>query len=277
MSITRTAWTDDDGSGTTGTIINNAEKTTLYDQIDGRWSEATITSTGTQNNLTYSEADVIRCNNASDLTLTGITAPASPAKPGKRLVVVSVGAGNVFLAHQSGSSTAANRIINFATSANTPLAAGSGVAVLVYDDTTDRWRLVSHEQGAWITATFADADYTGSGGADADWAVDSGDIVTAAYRLSGRTLGFMFGVGASTVANTPAHLRRTVPGGFTIAKSTRVLYDAQNNGGAFAAGLLKANASATVLEFYSTLNEATAWVNGTNNNSVYGQVFVEVT
>lgn len=34
MAITRTAWTDDDGSGTTGTIINNAEKTTLYDQID---------------------------------------------------------------------------------------------------------------------------------------------------------------------------------------------------------------------------------------------------
>jgi hypothetical protein len=34
MPITRTAWVDDDGTGTTGTIINNAEKQALYNQID---------------------------------------------------------------------------------------------------------------------------------------------------------------------------------------------------------------------------------------------------
>lgn len=34
ITITRTAWTDDDGSGTTGTVINNAVKTELYNQID---------------------------------------------------------------------------------------------------------------------------------------------------------------------------------------------------------------------------------------------------
>src|SRR2546430_12600236 len=33
-TITRTAWTDDDGTGTSGTVVNNAEKTTLYTQID---------------------------------------------------------------------------------------------------------------------------------------------------------------------------------------------------------------------------------------------------
>lgn len=33
-AITRTSMTDDDGTGTTGTIINNAWKTQLYDQID---------------------------------------------------------------------------------------------------------------------------------------------------------------------------------------------------------------------------------------------------
>jgi hypothetical protein len=35
MAITRTPMVDDDGSGTTGTIINNAWKTELYNQIDG--------------------------------------------------------------------------------------------------------------------------------------------------------------------------------------------------------------------------------------------------
>lgn len=35
MPITRTVMIDDDGSGTTGTIFNNAWKQELYDQIDG--------------------------------------------------------------------------------------------------------------------------------------------------------------------------------------------------------------------------------------------------
>jgi len=34
MPITRTPWTDDDGTGTTGTIVNNAEKQGIYNQID---------------------------------------------------------------------------------------------------------------------------------------------------------------------------------------------------------------------------------------------------
>lgn len=34
VTITRTAFTDDDGTGTTGTVINNAVKTELYGQID---------------------------------------------------------------------------------------------------------------------------------------------------------------------------------------------------------------------------------------------------
>jgi hypothetical protein len=34
VTITRTPWIDDDGSGTYGTVINNAEKTALYAQID---------------------------------------------------------------------------------------------------------------------------------------------------------------------------------------------------------------------------------------------------
>ena len=33
-TITRTPWIDDDGTGTTGTVINNAVKTELYNQID---------------------------------------------------------------------------------------------------------------------------------------------------------------------------------------------------------------------------------------------------
>jgi hypothetical protein len=34
VTITRTPWIDDDGTGTTGTVINNAVKTSLYNEID---------------------------------------------------------------------------------------------------------------------------------------------------------------------------------------------------------------------------------------------------
>lgn len=59
MAITRTADTDDDGTGTTGTIHNNSWKTTtIYDPIDsliGDWTSYTPTWTnGTLGNGTLS-------------------------------------------------------------------------------------------------------------------------------------------------------------------------------------------------------------------------------
>ena len=52
MAITRTAMVDDDGSGTTGTVINNAWKQELYDQIDGL-----VVPIGTWINTPFSAAD----------------------------------------------------------------------------------------------------------------------------------------------------------------------------------------------------------------------------
>jgi Chaperone of endosialidase len=42
VTITRTAWIDDDGSGTYGTVINNAEKTLLYNQIDAALAQLAV-------------------------------------------------------------------------------------------------------------------------------------------------------------------------------------------------------------------------------------------
>ena len=262
MSITRTAWTDDDGSGTTGTVINNAIKTGLYDEIDARWSRASITSTGTQNNLDISEADLVILNNASLLTITGIVAPASPVKPGKRLILVSTGAGQVDLSHQSGSSTAANRMINFATSASTSLAAGSGAAVYVYDDANSRWRLVSHTQGAYITPTFAAGDYTASTGS---WTVDSGDVTTCAYLLEGRKLTVAWVISGTDVSATPTSLQRAIPGGFTSALTATHSCHATDAGGTQESGSLVVTASGTLLLF--RLQDGTAWATTSSDNT----------
>lgn len=270
MSITRTAWTDDSGAGTDGTIINNAAKTTLYDELDARWSELTTTSTGNQDNFVITsasiEADVLRCNNASLLTLRGIAAPASPAKPGKKLIIVSVGAGQVDLSNQDTNSTAANRIITGHTNAATKisLAAGSGRALLEYDDTTDRWRVVVHEQGAAIAVTHANSNFTGAG-TDADWDVAAGDQTTFTYRLRQRQLHIECTVVSSTVANTPADLRVTIPGGFTAANTVSSACYASDNGTVLMTRCY-VEAAGTVIKIDRV--GAATWANATNATSV---------
>lgn len=152
MSVTRRTWTDDSGAGTDGTILNNAELQRVYDDVDARWSRVTSTSTGTQTVINPTEADLLLFNNATDLTIRSITAPSSPSKPGKRLILASIGAGNVFLNHgDTTGTTAANRLVNLVTSAATPLAAGSGAAIYVYDDNATRWRLIGHDQGNLVS------------------------------------------------------------------------------------------------------------------------------
>lgn len=47
VTITRTNWIDDDGTGTTGTVINNAEKTLLYNQIDAALAQLLPLAGGT--------------------------------------------------------------------------------------------------------------------------------------------------------------------------------------------------------------------------------------
>ncbi len=47
VTITRTAWIDDDGTGTSGSVINNAEKTTIYNQIDAALAQVLPLAGGT--------------------------------------------------------------------------------------------------------------------------------------------------------------------------------------------------------------------------------------
>lgn len=197
MVMPRTAWADDSGSGSDGTILNNAEKTALYDQIDARWSEVGISSTGAINNLSITEGDVARFDNATIAILSGIVAPASPPKPGKRLYLYSAAAGDVEILNESGLSTAANRFI---TGFNGPirLAAGIGRAVAIYDDlTNDRWRIIHHEQGQAIGYT---PIWTASGVAPA---LGNGTLA-GAYYVRGKQVSvhITFTAGSTTTFGT---------------------------------------------------------------------------
>jgi len=233
-----------------------------------------ITTTGTQTALSIPTGRgvlEIRANNASLLTLQGITAPSFD---GQILIIQSVGAGQVDIANQNGSASAANRIACGVTG-TISLAAGSGRCMLAYDSTNSYWRVVHHEQGAWITPTFAAGDYTAETG---NWTVDAGDVVAFRYQLSGRMLSVIFNIVGTDVSATPAYLIRAVPGGFTntTAFSTPSVV-VSNAGGATAVGLINIPASSTSMRFYAT-EALGAWSSTSSDNTfAIGTVSIEVT
>lgn len=202
MAVDRTWYNtlvDDSGSGTDGTILDKADFDSLINAIDdaiaaGSTVIQTTTSTGSQNDFALTtSANVLRCNNASTLTLTGLATGVD----GQVLDIVSVGAGQVDIANQSGSSTAANRVINPITG-TISLAAGSGVARLRYDGTSSRWRVIAHEQGAAIA-------YTPTWTASVNPSIGNGTI-TGLYYLRGRTcwLDVYLVMGSTTTFGTGA-------------------------------------------------------------------------
>lgn len=259
-------------SGSTIWTVDNVAGGTYLAQQAALPQVQTTTSTGTQNDFVLSCSTtavicVLRVNNASDVTFTGFSALSS----GSRLIVVAVGAGNVYLSPQSGGSTPAYRLINVATSSTTPLAANAGRAEYVYDSTTARWRLVSHEQGAWITPTYAGTDYTASAGT---WTVGSGDVSVYRYYLTGRILNVQLELANTDVSTTPATLRLLVPNTFTLNSiSIYNLIRVSNGGAAVAVGI--AQPVSNQIYFASTVGGA-AWSASAASTYVQGFMSFEV-
>jgi hypothetical protein len=188
----------------------------------------TVADTGSQNDYAPVEFTgqpvLIRANNSSDLTITGLAYPLD----GQEVTIVSVGSGNVFFTHEA-SSTSANQLTNTATSGQTPLAAGKGWVRYLYDGTTAKWRMVGHEQGAYIAPAFNSAAFTANG--SMTWTVESGDVTGFSYYLSGRQLTFQFYLVNTSVGGTPDTLLQiNMPGGFTIAsQNSNGLWATDNN------------------------------------------------
>lgn len=195
-------------------------------------SEFTITTTGNIDDLDFGDAATIRMNNATLSTLRGLKAGTA----GQRVVIVSIGAGEVDFAHQNTGSTAANRLINRVTSGITPLAPGLGIAMYEYDGTTARWRLVSHEQGAPITVPFSAGNFTVSAGTGT-WVVASGNQSAFTYLIVGSQMHLNIVLNATTITLAPTNLKIAFPNGYTSSNTAwglAFIYD--NSSSTFAQG-----------------------------------------
>jgi len=128
---------------------------------------STIVTTGTQTALPLPDGRselTIFANNATLLTIQGIVANETQGYDGQRLQIISIGAGDVDLAHQNTGALAAYRLINF-VSGTTTLPAGVGQADFVRDNTTGRWRMTKLEPSVSAGLTL----YSTTGTCPAGW------------------------------------------------------------------------------------------------------------
>jgi hypothetical protein len=137
--------------GSTGTSVINASNVTIGTLPQNvKWTQYDTSATGTQDDFTFtvaaSQADVIRAANATTLTLTGLAAGI----PGQRLVVMATDADIVFAQEDAGSDPA-NRIETF--SGLDVTITTDTAAYLIYDGTSDRWRLLMVSSAAVAVAS----------------------------------------------------------------------------------------------------------------------------
>lgn len=242
-------------------------KTNHY-QVAG---EVLVTTTGNIDNLDFEDCSVILMNNASLSTIRGLKA----GYPGQEVSIVSIGAGQVNFSHQDSGSSAANRLINFVTSGITPLAAGVGKATYKYDLTTDRWRLINHNQGAPISIAFSAGNFTASGAMT--WTVDAGDIFGDTYYLQGRLLTLHFSYVNTTVGGVAStELRKTYPNGYISSGRFPCFFRQSENGNiTFTLTNGLTTASDTYMRFYNNVTGA-AWALTTNLTTVEGFAIIGI-
>ena len=217
MAITRTPIVDDDGSGETGTTIDNLWKQELYDQIDGVVSgvEAPIAGGGV---ITLPvNTTVVRVSPATPIVISGVTALGG-AKSGQQVLLHNAGPSTVRIAQEDVGAAAADRVIYLASTRGQILGVG-GCVRLVYDATWFRWRMFLVTPGRPIPVTYSSADFTASAG---NWTVDAGDAIANEYVQEGAVLSWWFRIGTSSVSTAGAGLQLKVPGGFSIEAAVSV-------------------------------------------------------
>jgi hypothetical protein len=93
--------------------------------------------TADQNDYSLPTADVVRLSASAARNVTGFAAGSS----GRALLLVNVGSFAITLKHQSTSSSAANRLV-VPWAGDYVMDANGGAALVIYDATTQRWRVV---------------------------------------------------------------------------------------------------------------------------------------
>jgi hypothetical protein len=213
-----------------------------------------------------STARIVRFTTDARRTITGLTATTA----GHYVTLSNVGLNTAVFAHNSGSSSAANRIICPNEHICT-LHAGDSLDAW-YDTTASLWRINAPAAPSGpIRPTFAAGDFTASAGT---WTVDSGDVSDYSYTVTDKLMTVWFSINDTDVSNAGVALRLAVPGGFTIATGANCqnLIRVSDAGATEVAGIAQATGGLTYLILYASLAAGGFSSTSSDNTDVTGQI-----
>lgn len=141
--ITRTALTDDDGTGTTGTVLNNTWQTGLYNAIDGAIQTVKTLTDGATVALDASQGSVFRLSAGGDRT---VSVPTNPTAGQRILVQHYANGANRTLTLTTGSSGAFRFGSTFASLSATT-SGKTDYIECVYNGTDSRWDVINAVKG----------------------------------------------------------------------------------------------------------------------------------
>jgi len=202
---------------------------------------------------------------ASDLTLQGIAGGTA----GQLFLLRNLGTKIAWCAHDNGAAAASDQLQNLVTSGSTPVAPGG---FILYQHNGTDWKLIDHDQGAWITRTFAAGDFFANG--SMTWTVEAGDIGGDLYKIDGRAIRWNLYIYPTTVggtANTGLQVR--IPNSLKITKTLLSAAYVINNGVA-EFGAWSSIANDTFITFVRL--GLPNWTLGTNNVGVFAATSFEV-
>jgi hypothetical protein len=181
-TINRATWVDDDGSGATGTIINNARlQGDIYDKIDQGFATLDAKDASQDTSITANGPHKILSTNHTDS------------------VAATLVAGDVLRADATGKLAR--------------LPAGSNGQLLSVVSGLPAWIAAPAAPGLWTDVAFNAANFS-TPTAGATWAVTAGSY---SYTVVGNTAIVAVTVlgTASTITGAPVRLRITLPAGIT--------------------------------------------------------------
>jgi hypothetical protein len=178
-------WVDDDGTGTVGTIINNAAKTALYNEIDASCAFVNAANVFLANqNISAPAPTIVFVNSAA-------------AADAKRIYLANEGPQFAF------------RVVNDAFGIqSTPLQLTRTGDAVVGRDVYEKGRAAP--MGHWTTVPF-NAGMFAAGGAGT-WTVGAGNVLVFEYAIVGKTLWLSVFLSGTTIGGTPTTLRISLLG-----------------------------------------------------------------
>lgn len=141
--IVRTALTDDDGTGTTGTVLNNAWLTALYAAIDAAIQTVFTLTDGATVALDASKGSVFRLAAAGDRT---VSVPTN-ALAGQRILLQHYASGGSRTLTLTTGSSGAFRFGSTFASLSATSSGKTDYIEAVYNGTDSRWDVINVTKG----------------------------------------------------------------------------------------------------------------------------------